>query len=130
MIDHIGFPVSDYARAKAFYLKALAPLGYGLIMEVKQEDNAGEAAAGFGRDGKPDFWVASGRPAGEITHFHVAFVAKDRAMVRAFYAAAMATGGVDNGGPGLRPHYHPDYYGAYVRDLDGNKICAMHRIPA
>ena len=126
MIDHIGFPVSDYARAKTFYLQALAPLDYTLIMEVGQQENDA-LAAGFGADGKPDFWIggegALDRP------LHVAFVAKDRAMVDAFYKAALAAGGRDNGAPGLRPHYHADYYGAFVRDPDGHNIEAVCHTP-
>src|SRR5215470_10231674 len=99
MIDHVGFSVSDYARAKAFYLQALAPLGYALVMEVQQTEND-SPAAGFGADGKPDFWI--GGEGGLNLPVHVAFVAKDRGVVDAFYRAAMAAGGKDNGGPGLR----------------------------
>ncbi|MGQ0686021.1 VOC family protein [Bradyrhizobium sp.] len=128
MIDHIGFPVSDYTRAKAFYLKALAPLGYGLIMEVTQEENAGEAAAGFGKDGKPDFWIGS--EGGLNKPMHVAISANDRAAVDAFYKAAMEAGGRDNGAPGIRAHYHPNYYGAFVLDPDGHNIEAVCHAPA
>ena len=128
MIDHIGFPVSDYARSKAFYLQALAPLGYGLVMEVRQEENTGEAAAGFGKDGKPDFWIGS--EGGLNKPMHVAIAANDRAMVDAFYRAAMAAGGRDNGAPGIRAHYHPSYYGAFVLDPDGHNIEAVCHEPA
>jgi catechol 2,3-dioxygenase-like lactoylglutathione lyase family enzyme len=127
MIDHIGFPVSDYARAKAFYLKALAPLGYGLIMEVQQRDNDAPAA-GFGRDGKPDFWI--GGEGGLSKPVHIAILADDRAAVDAFHAAAIAAGGKDNGAPGIRAHYHADYYGAFVFDPDGHNIEAVCRKPA
>ena len=127
MIDHIGFPVSDYPRAKAFYLKALAPLGYVLIMEVKQHEHDAPAA-GFGREGKPDFWI--GGEGGLERPVHIAILANDRATVDAFYAAAMAAGGKDNGAPGVRAHYHPNYYGAYVRDPDGNKVCIVCHKPA
>ena len=127
MIDHIGFPVSDYARAKAFYLKALAPLGYGLIMEVQQHDNDAPAA-GFGRDGKPDFWI--GGEGGLSKPVHIAILADDRAVVDAFYAAAIAAGGRDNGAPGVRAHYHPNYYGAFVFDPDGHNIEAVCHKPA
>ena len=106
MIDHIGFPVSDYARAKAFYPKALAPLGYSLVMEVTQEQTGHDPAAGFGANGKPDFWI--GGEGGLNKPLHVAIVAKDRATVDAFYKAAMAAGGRDNGAPGIRAHYHPE----------------------
>ena len=125
MIDHIGFSVSDYARAKAFYEKTLAPLGYGLMMEVAQE--TGQPAAGFGRDGKPDFWIGGeGRLERPV---HVAFAANDRPAVDAFYRAGMAAGGNDNGPPGLRPHYHPNYYAAFVLDPDGHNIEAVCHAP-
>ncbi len=129
MLDHMGFPTVDYEKSKAFYDKALAPLGIEVVMSVSAEETGGDAFAGYGSDGKPDFWVATGRPAGEIMHLHVAFAAKDRATVDAFYAAAMAAGGRDNGGPGLRPHYHPNYYAAFVLDPDGNNIEAVCHKP-
>jgi catechol 2,3-dioxygenase-like lactoylglutathione lyase family enzyme len=122
MIDHIGIPVSDYARAKAFYERALAPLGYTLIMEVQQRANAA-AAAGFGFQGKPDFWI--GGEGGLNWRVHIALVAKDRTTVDAFHKAALAAGGTDNGAPGLRPEYHPNYYGAFVLDPDGHNIEAV-----
>src|SRR5262249_23946529 len=128
MLDHLGFPVSDYSRSKAFYLKALAPLGYTLVMEVGQETEKGFPAAGFGIDGKPDFWI--GGEGGLNRAVHVAFTAKDRATVDAFYRAALAAGGKDNGPPGLRPHYHPNYYGAFVLDPDGHNIEAVCHAPA
>jgi len=125
MIDHIGFPVSDYARSKAFYEKALAPLGYTVIMEFA-ETSSGSPAIGFGRDGKPDFWI--GGEGGLQGVLHVAIAADNRAMVDAFYSAALAAGGKDNGAPGLRPHYHPNYYGAFVLDPDGHNVEAVcHR---
>jgi catechol 2,3-dioxygenase-like lactoylglutathione lyase family enzyme len=126
MIDHIGFPVSDYARARDFYLKALAPLGYTLIMEVQQNEHDAPAA-GFGRDGKADFWI--GGEGGLAKAVHVAILANDRAVVDAFYAAAIAAGGRDNGPPGIRAHYHPDYYGAFVLDPDGHNIEAVCHKP-
>ncbi|KRW93976.1 VOC family protein [Paracoccus sp. PXZ] len=125
MIDHIGFPVSDLDRSRAFYDRALAPLGVELLMEVTEEMTGGHGAhLGYGRDGKPFFWIGSGQPAGAGTH--VAFAAPDRATVDAFHAAALAAGGRDNGAPGLRPEYHPGYYGAFVLDPDGNNIEAVH----
>jgi catechol 2,3-dioxygenase-like lactoylglutathione lyase family enzyme len=127
MIDHIGFPVSDYARAKAFYTKALAPLGYSLVMEVMQEERPGDRAAGFGANGKPDFWI--GGEGALNKSVHVAIQAKDRATVDAFYKAALAAGGRDNGAPGLRAHYHPNYYGAFVLDPDGHNIEAVCHVP-
>ncbi len=97
MLDHAGFPVADYARSKAFYEKALAPLGYSLIMEVAQDEND-SPAAGFGADGKPDLWI--GGEGGLNRHVHIAIAAKDRASVDAFYRAAIAAGGEDNGRAG------------------------------
>lgn len=115
MIDHIGLSVSDYASSKRFFESALAPLGYSLVMEF------GGSAAGFGADGKPDFWISQG-PTAPV---HVAVLSPDRATVDAFHRAALAAGGRDNGAPGLRPEYHPNYYGAFVYDPDGNNIEAV-----
>lgn len=123
MLDHIGFPVSDYARSKSFYLKALAPLGYTLVMEVEQKVEKDFSAGGFGRDRKPEFWIGG---EGKLNRaIHIAVVARDRAAVDAFYRAALAAGGKDNGAPGLRPHYHPNYYAAFVFDPDGHNIEAV-----
>jgi len=125
MIDHVGIPVSDYARAKRFYSEALKPLDYSLMMEVQQEENDAPAA-GFGADGKPDFWI--GAEGGLNKVVHIAFETKERASVDAFYRAALLAGGKDNGAPGLRPHYHPNYYAAFVLDPDGHNIEAVcHR---
>ncbi len=121
MLDHIGFGVSDYARAKAFYEKALAPLGIGVVMEVTPEQTGDHSAAGFGKDRKPFFWIGPG----DVARMHVAFAAQTRAEVDAFYRAAIAAGGTDNGAPGLRPHYHPNYYGAFVLDPDGHNVEAV-----
>ena len=126
MIDHIGFPVADYARSKAFYLKALAPLGYALVMEVQQDVND-SPAAGFGANGKPDFWI--GGEGALNRSVHIAVVARDRPSVDAFYRAALAAGGKDNGAPGLRPRYHPNYYGAFVLDPDGHNVEAACHTP-
>ena len=124
MIDHVGFPVSDYARAKSFYEKALAPLGYALVMEVTAaQTESGAPAAGFGIGGKPDFWI--GGEGGLSKPLHVAIAANHRSAVDAFYRAALAAGGKDNGAPGLRPQYHPNYYGAFVLDPDGHNIEAV-----
>jgi len=129
MIDHIGFPVPDYARSKAFYESALAPLGYSLIMEVAAaHTESGSPAAGFGRQGKPDFWI--GGEGGLKGTLHVAIAADDRRTVDAFYRAALAAGGRDNGAPGLRPQYHPNYYGAFVLDPDGHNVEAVCHAPA
>ena len=127
MLDHTGFPVSDYARSKAFYLQALAPLGYALVMEVQQDEND-SPAAGFGVGGKPDLWI--GGEGGLQRPIHIAITAPSRAAVDAFYRAAIAAGGKDNGAPGLRPHYHPDYYAAFVLDPDGHNIEAVCHAPA
>ena len=126
MIDHIGFPVADYARSKAFYTQVLAPLGFGLIMEVRQDRND-SLAAGFGADGKPDFWI--GGEGGLNRPMHVAITARTRAAVDAFYRAALAAGGRDNGAPGLRPQYHANYYGAFVLDPDGHNVEAVCHAP-
>jgi catechol 2,3-dioxygenase-like lactoylglutathione lyase family enzyme len=122
MLDHVGFPVSDYELSKSFYLQALAPLGYTLIMEVQQHEHD-SPAAGFGIDDKPDFWI--GGEGGLNRAMHLAITAKDRTAVDAFYRAAIGAGGTDNGAPGLRPHYHPNYYAAFVLDPDGHNIEAV-----
>src|SRR5262245_48793785 len=118
MLDHIGLPVAEYARSKAFYLQALAPLGYGIVMELTSEETSGHPAAGFGPPSRSHFWIAAGPPLKE--QLHVAFTAKTRAAVDAFYEAAIKAGGRDHGAPGLRTHYHPNYYGAFVLDPDGH----------
>ena len=128
MIDHVGFPVSDYQRSKVFYSEALAPLGYSLIMEVSGEHTESKyPAAGFGADGKPDFWI--GGEGGLRGILHVAIAAEDCAAVDAFHRAALAAGGKDNGAPGLRPQYHPSYYGAFVLDPDGHNVEAVCHAP-
>jgi catechol 2,3-dioxygenase-like lactoylglutathione lyase family enzyme len=127
MIDHVGFSVSDFARAKAFYEKALAPLGYALVMEVGPPQSE-QPAAGFGGGGKPDFWIGSDGSPGKP--MHIAILAKDRQTVDAFHRAALAAGGKDNGAPGVRPHYHANYYGAFVLDPDGHNIEAVCHAPA
>jgi catechol 2,3-dioxygenase-like lactoylglutathione lyase family enzyme len=126
MIDHIGVAVADMDRAKAFYISALQPIGVGVLMEVSAEETGAEAHAGFGANDKAFFWIGTGlKPKGGT---HVAFTVGTRAEVDAFYRAAIAAGGRDNGAPGLRPEYHPHYYGAFVFDPDGNNIEAVcHR---
>ena len=123
MIDHIGLSVSDYERGKAFYTAALAPLGYVVFMEVTEVG----PWVGFGVGGKPDFWIGGGQAT--TPRLHVAFRAQDRATVRAFYEAALKAGASDNGPPGLRPEYHPSYYGAFVIDPDGHNIEAVCHDP-
>ena len=121
MLDHISLGVSDFARSRAFYDRALAPLGLKVLM-------GDEATYGGYGDSRPFFWI--GRLEGEPSaRAHVAFTAPNRATVDAFYGAAIAAGGRDNGGPGLRPQYHPDYYGAFVLDPDGHNIEAVCHTP-
>ena len=116
MIDHIGVAVSDVGKSKTFYSAALAPLGYALLMDFGE-------AAGFGVAPKPDFWIGQGKS--NESPSHVAFRAATRKEVDAFYRAAIDAGGRDNGAPGLRPHYHEHYYGAFVLDPDGHNIEAV-----
>ena len=121
-LDHIGVEVKDYAASKAFYEQALAPLGMKVVMEPAP------GAAGFGAD-FPFFWIfARGRE--PVSGAHVAFTAADREMVDAFHGAALAAGGTDNGGPGVRERYHANYYGAFVLDPDGNNVEAVCHRPA
>jgi catechol 2,3-dioxygenase-like lactoylglutathione lyase family enzyme len=128
MLDHVGFAVSDLEKARQFYQTALAPLGVMLIYDISAEQTDGEAYLGFGEDQRPYFWVGTGeRFEGRL---HVAFLAKSRNLVDQFYRAAIAAGGKDNGAPGLRPHYHKNYYGAFVLDPDGNNIEAVCHGPA
>ena len=128
IIDHLGLQVSSYARSLRFYAQALAPLGISEIMRVTKEETGGYEGAGFGRDGKPTFWISAGERTSP--RVHVAFVAENRAAVDRFFEAALAAGGVDNGGPGVRAHYHPNYYGAFVLDPDGHNIEAVCHKPA
>jgi catechol 2,3-dioxygenase-like lactoylglutathione lyase family enzyme len=116
MFDHVGFGVSNLAESKAFFLASLAPLKVTLVME-------GAYGVGIGRNNKPSLWLyeSDHRP----SPLHIAFVAADRAEVDAFHRAALAAGGKDNGAPGLRPHYHPNYYGAFVIGPDGHNVEAV-----
>ena len=127
MIDHTGLVVSDFERSKAFYAQALAVIGYRLLAEFPASVTGHADVAGFGEPPKPDFWLSKGRP--NHPPVHVAFRVDSRALVDAFYQAAIAAGGRDNGAPGLRPHYHPDYYGAFVLDPDGHNIEAVCHLP-
>jgi len=129
MIDHISIGVTDFERARGFYDAALGALGYHRMMDFGQ-------AAGYG-DRHPSFWIGVPEPSPDAPDGysllapggHVAFAAPDRAAVDAFHRAALAQGGRDNGGPGLRPHYHPDYYAAFVLDPDGNRLEAVCHKP-
>ncbi len=123
MIDHTGVGVSDFQKSKAFYISALAPLGYRLIVELPEAVTKGADVAGFGVPPAPDFWLNSGKP--QSPPVHVAFRATSREQVDQFYEAAIKAGGKDNGKPGLRPQYHKGYYGAFVLDFDGHNIEAV-----
>ena len=120
-LDHISLSVEDYARAKAFYLKALAPLGITLMMEFPEPGDRNHG--GFGAEGKPFFWISSGGRQTPPTH--IAFGVETRAEVDAFHKAALAAGGTDNGAPGIRAMYHPSYYGAFALDPEGHNIEAV-----
>lgn len=120
IIDHIGFIISDYETSKQFYSRCLEPLGIKMVMEV-------QGWVGFGKTGKPEFWFG----AGENPHqpLHIAFSADKREQVDQFYQVALAAGGRDNGAPGIREIYHPNYYGAFVLDPDGHNIEAVCHQP-
>ena len=126
MLDHIGLSVTDLTRSRSFYEAALAPLGIEVLLEIGADTTGGDAHVGFGAT-RPQFWVGTGP---SPSRAHVAFAAGSRASVRAFHAAALAAGGRDNGAPGLRPHYHADYYGAFVLDPDGNNVEAVCHAPS
>ena len=122
MIDHTGVIVGNFEASRRFYAAALAPLGYELLLEFHS------SVAGFGEQGKPDFWIVQGEA--NTPRIHVAFRADTRQNVDAFYEAALGAGARDNGAPGLRPQYHSDYYGAFVLDPDGHNIEAVCHTPA
>jgi len=122
VIDHITIGISDFSRSTAFYDKALAPLGMKRLFDVPHEHSGGVDCTGYG-DTRPFFWLAEeDATRGKL---HIAFTAQDKAAVDGFHAAALAAGGKDNGAPGLRPHYHPGYYGAFVLDPDGHNVEAV-----
>ena len=124
MIDHIGFAVSDLAKSRAFYETALGPLGMSVQMEVPSDmSDGGGSALGFGVPGEKIFWIGDGERVGQGTH--VAFRADRRDQVDAFHAAGLEAGGRDNGAPGLRPRYGPNYYAAFLHDPDGTNIEAV-----
>ena len=127
MIDHTGLNMSNPEKSRKFYDGALAPLGYALLMEIPKEHTGGAVVCGYGVAPKPDFWLAEGTP--NSPRLHIAFRAEDRAAVDAFYRAAIAAGGKDNGPPGPRPHNHENYYGAFVLDPDGHNIEAVYHGP-
>ncbi len=127
MIDHIGIGAGDFDASRRFYEAALAPLGMALVMEATPEMSGGYHGIGLGKDGKPSFWLSSGGSRG--AGMHIAFTAGTRAQVDAFHAAAIEAGGRDNGPPGIRAHYHPNYYGAFVLDPDGINVEAVCHAP-
>lgn len=127
MIDHTGVDISDPKRSRTFYEKALAPLGYSVLMEVPPQVTGGVMVLGMGIAPKPDFWLHEGTP--QVPRVHIAFRAANRKQVDEFYAAAIAAGGKDNGPPGPRPHYHANYYGAFVLCPDGHNIEAVCHDP-
>ena len=120
MFDHLGFGVTNLAESKAFFLKALQPLGVAVAME-------GPYGVGMGQKSKPSLWLSETKE--HPAHLHLAFTAQTRKQVDEFYWAALAAGGKDNGAPGLRPHYHPDYYGAFVTGPDGHNVEAVCHKP-
>lgn len=126
MIDHTGVSVSNADKSRKFYTEALAPLGYQLMVELPNEHTGGRAVVGYGVPPKPDFWTHEATPKDKM---HIAFRADAHAQVDAFYAAAIAAGGTDNGPPGPRPHYHESYYSAFVLDPDGHNIEAVCHTP-
>ena len=127
MLDHIGFAVSNIKRSAAFYDAAFAPLGIIRLMTIGPEQTqSGGTTIGYGRDGNPFFWIGDNERVGEGTH--IALSTESRAMVDGFHRAALAAGGTDHGAPGLRAHYGPNYYAAFVLDPDGINIEAVcHR---
>ena len=129
MIDHLTIHVTAYDKSRDFYLRALAPLDYALVMELSpaQVPTLKARYCGLGAGGKPDFWLRESAEA--TTPTHLAFAAKSRDLVDEFYRAALAHGARPNGDPGLRPEYHPHYYGAFVIDLNGHNLEAVCHLP-
>ena len=123
MFDHVSVTVSDYDKSKAFYAQALAPTGHSRLVELHGQ----RASTGFCHEDGSDLWISQGDAV--TPPIHIAFRVSSRAAVDAFYTAAIAAGGRDNGAPGLRPEYHPNYYGAFVLDPDGNNIEAVCHEP-
>jgi predicted lactoylglutathione lyase len=128
MIDHLGISVADYSKSKLFYKTVLAALGYDYIMEVTPEIVGKEYwACGFGKDHHPYFWINTDGSDNKGTH--IAFKARTRQEVDAFYRVAIAAGAKDNGPPGVRAHYHDHYYAAFILDFDGCNIEAVCHTP-
>lgn len=123
ILDHVGLAVSDFERSKAFYVAVLKTLDVDLLADFTF---GRDHHAGFGK-GRPTFWIGDGKPSrGEM---HVAFTATSRAQVSAFHSVGISMGGRDNGPPGIRAHYHPNYFGAFVLDPDGHNIEAVCHEP-
>jgi catechol 2,3-dioxygenase-like lactoylglutathione lyase family enzyme len=127
MIDHTGLVVSDFERSKQFYSEALGAIGYALLAEFPAAVTGSVDVAGFGENGKPDFWISRGEA--NKPPIHIAFRVDKRATVDAFYQAGISAGGGDNGPPGVRAHYHPNYYGAFVLDPDGHNVAGVCHEP-
>jgi catechol 2,3-dioxygenase-like lactoylglutathione lyase family enzyme len=122
MFDHVKFGVSDYSASKAFFLKALEPLAVAVVSE-------GPPSYGVELSSKDNVSLCLYQTEEKPAHLHLAFVAENRRQVDAFYRAALQAGGTDNGAPGLRPHYHPNYYAAFVIGPDGHNIEAVCHAP-
>ncbi len=120
MLDHIVVNATDLEISRTFYERALAPLGMSVLHSFP-------GTIGFGRDGKPWFWIRQGEVRDPV---HVAFSSPDRDTVDAFHDAAVGAGARDNGGPGVREIYHPQYYGAFVLDPDGHNVEAVCHTPS
>jgi catechol 2,3-dioxygenase-like lactoylglutathione lyase family enzyme len=122
MLDHLAIQCADVAASAAFYDAVLAPLGGRRVMDF-------ETVIGFGIGGKPDFWIGPHATGNGFRESHIAFAAGDRASVRAFFEAAVGAGAAVLHEPRLWPEYHPNYYGAFVRDPDGNNVEAVSHLP-
>jgi catechol 2,3-dioxygenase-like lactoylglutathione lyase family enzyme len=128
MFDQVGFAAADFTRLRDFYEKALAPLGYRIVVEASPEETGGDASAGFGSGETPQFWIGPGVPVNGM--LRIAFTASDRAAVEAFHHAAVAAGGTDHGAPTLCAFRHPNYYAAMVLDPEGHVVEAVCHKPA
>ncbi|MFN3231801.1 MAG: VOC family protein [Alphaproteobacteria bacterium] len=132
MIDHISIPVDDVERSRLFYDAVLGALGVNRMMDIEIDE---AITSGYGvHEGEPPFWIGQGKdaeqpPVDTPEGQHIAFSAATRAAVDAFYEAGMENGGVDNGAPGLRPHYHENYYAAFLLDPDGHRVEAVCHLP-
>ena len=128
MIDHISFAVKNYKESRDFYDKTLAILGYECLMDFDDEEHQ---VAGYGKNGKPSFWIGTKKnpteldkheQVGQAAGFHVGFAASNVESVHKWYEKCLEIGGKDNGAPGPRPKYHPGYYGAFIVDPNGWRI--------